>query len=83
MANRMDAIDRVMDSMLSVDLAERIVDLRADHSLQSRVDELADKCNEGLLTAEEREEYETYVEALTYISILQAKARALLKHQRA
>lgn len=30
---------------------------------------------------EERDEYETYVEALGYISILQAKARSLLKHQ--
>jgi hypothetical protein len=83
MNTKLAAIERVMDSLLTVDLAERIVDLRANEALQSRLDELGDKCNEGLLTPEEREEYETYVTAINYISILQAKARGLLKHQRA
>jgi hypothetical protein len=77
------AIERLMDSLLTIELAERIVDMRADERLQARLDELGDKCNEGLLTPEEREEYETYVSAINYISILQAKARGLLKHQRA
>ena len=40
---------------------------------QARIDELADKCTEGELTHEERAEYETYVRAGTFISILQAK----------
>lgn len=83
MNTKLAAIERVMDSLLTVDLAERIVDLRADEALQSRLDELGDKCNEGLLTPDEREEYDTYVAAINYISILQAKARGLLKHQRA
>ena len=80
---KMAAIDRLMDDVLTVDLAERIVGLRASPALQERIDELADKCTEGLLTPDEREEYESYVEAVGYISILQAKARAMLKHQRA
>jgi hypothetical protein len=80
---KLAAITRLMDSMLTVDLAERVVNLRADEALQARLDELAGKCNEGILTPEEREEYETYVEAVGYISILQAKARNLLKHQSA
>ena len=80
---KLTAIERVMDSLLTVDLAERIVDLRANRELQSRLDELGDKCNEGLLTPDEREEYEAYITANEYIAILQAKARSLLKHQRA
>jgi hypothetical protein len=47
------------------------------------MDELAQKCNEGRLTAEEREEYETSVRFANYLAILQAKARRLLKaHER-
>jgi transcriptional regulator with XRE-family HTH domain len=44
-----------------------------------RVDELAEKCNEGQLTSEERNEYEAYVQASTLIGILQAKARRILR----
>ena len=44
----------------------------------ARVEELAEKCDEGQLTAEERNEYEAYVQASTLIGILQAKARRLL-----
>jgi hypothetical protein len=36
------------------------------------------KCNEGELKAEGRAEYEAVVDAIDLISILQAKARALL-----
>ena len=43
------------------------------------MDELAEKCNEGLLSSEEREEYETGVRFANYLAIIQAKARRLLK----
>ena len=43
-----------------------------------RVEKLAEKCNEGKLTAKERAEYEAYVQASTLIGILQAKARRIL-----
>src|SRR5208282_2375695 len=43
-----------------------------------RVEKLAEKCNEGKLTANERAEYEAYVQASTLIGILQAKARRIL-----
>lgn len=78
---RLQVFERLIDSMLTADLAERIVEMRANTELQTRIDELAEKCTEGQLTAEEHDEYETYVEAIGYISILQAKARSLLKHQ--
>jgi hypothetical protein len=33
-----------------------MVPLRADAEMQARIEELADKCTEGRLTAEERDE---------------------------
>ncbi len=46
--------------------------------VEARLDELAEKCNEGRLTAAEQEQYEAYVEAIDLVSILQAKARRIL-----
>jgi hypothetical protein len=80
----------VLDEMLepvtrafSRDLAEALVDLRASPDAQSRISELAQKCNEGTLTAVEQGEYETYVHTLDLISVLQAKARSWLARHRA
>jgi hypothetical protein len=61
-----------------VDLARALAELRAHENLQARVAELAEKCNEGQLTPDERSEYETYVQASTLVGILQAKARRFL-----
>jgi hypothetical protein len=60
------------------EMAEKVANLRADPDVQARVDELADKCTEGELTAEERAEYESYVHAIRVIGVLQAQARSLL-----
>lgn len=57
-------------------VARVIAELRADPELQARIDELADRCNAGLLTEEERAEYTGYVEAIDLVAILQAEARA-------
>jgi hypothetical protein len=55
-----------------------LVDLRAQPDVQARIDELAEKCNDGGLTPVERAEYQDIVEAIDFISLLQAKARARL-----
>ncbi len=60
------------------EMAEKVADLRADPDVQARVDELADKCTEGELTAEERAEYESYVHAIRVIGVLQVQARSIL-----
>ncbi len=62
----------------TVDLARALAEWGADEKLQARVAELAEKCNEGQLTPDERSEYETYVQASTLVGILQAKARRVL-----
>jgi uncharacterized protein YnzC (UPF0291/DUF896 family) len=56
------------------------VNLRADPAVQERLDELADKSTEGTLTDDERAEYESYIHAIDFISVLQAQARRLLKN---
>jgi hypothetical protein len=62
-------------------LARKLVDLRADPALQSHIDMLRQKANEGTLTAEEDAEYKDFVEAVDVLAILQAKARQFLaKH---
>ena len=59
-------------------VARQILGLRADPALQTRLDALAAKANEGELTEHDREQYEAYVEAIDLIAILQAKARKIL-----
>ena len=84
MAVNQTFLDRMMDSVsdcLTSEGARKLVELRADAGTQQRVDELADKCTEGLLTPEEKEEYDAYVRLSTFIAILQAKARARLARQ--
>jgi hypothetical protein len=41
-------------------------------------DWLAERCNEGTLTPEERAEHEAYIRAIDLIGILQANVRAAL-----
>ena len=48
---------------------------------QDRIDELAEKCNEGTLSAEERAEYEDYIRVIHFLGIVQAKARAILARE--
>lgn len=64
---------------LTPEVAQRIVQLRADPLTQARLDELATKCNEGQLSDAEQQEYEAGVEVIDFIAILQSKARLLLK----
>jgi hypothetical protein len=75
-------LDRLVDPVVNTftpEVAKALVRLRADPQLQARMDELAEKCNEGQLTPEEREEYETSVRFANYLAIIQAKARRLLR----
>jgi uncharacterized protein YnzC (UPF0291/DUF896 family) len=82
-AATLDRLVELVVQTFSPEVAQAIIQLRADPQLQERMDELAEKCNEGRLTAEEREEYETSVRFANYLAILQAKARKLVKkHKR-
>jgi prophage DNA circulation protein len=63
---------------LSREVAQALVNVKASDTAQARISELAEKCNEGLLTSGERAEYESYVQAVDMISVLQTKARLWL-----
>ena len=63
---------------LGLKTARALAALRVNARTRARVEKLARKCNEGKLTADERAEYEAYVQASTLIGILQAKARRVL-----
>jgi hypothetical protein len=60
---------------LNGEAARALIEIKIDPKVQKRIDRLAEKCNEGKLTSEERDEYESYVSAGSLIAILQAKAR--------
>jgi hypothetical protein len=78
-ASLLDRIFEPFGEALTPESAARIVEMRADDEVQRRIDELADKCNEGELSEDERYEYDTYVRAIDFISIMQSKARQVLK----
>jgi hypothetical protein len=76
-----DILDRLLDPLgqaMTPEFASRVIAIRADPQVQQRVDYLADRCNEGLLTPSEREEYQDIVAAGQMIAILQAKAKRIL-----
>jgi hypothetical protein len=79
---RNSTLDRLVEPVVRTftpEVARALVQLRADPELQARMDELAEKCNEGRLTPEEREEYDTSVRFANYLAIIQARARRLLR----
>jgi hypothetical protein len=78
-------LDRILEpvsSSLNEEAARRILTLKADRKTRALVNKLADKCNEGELTPEERREYETYLMANHLVAILKARARILLSRKR-
>lgn len=75
------ALQRILDPVgrcLTPDVARALLGLRADAETQARLEELADKSTEGTLTEAERDEYQAYVSAIDFLTVLQSKARAML-----
>jgi len=58
--------------------AKLFANLQATPEMSARLEVLAEKCNEGELTAEERSEYENYVRVGNLFAILKAKGRKSL-----
>jgi hypothetical protein len=82
-ADTSPALNRLVGPLsecLTPESARRLLALKADPILQARVDYLAGRCTEGLLTPDERAEYGNYVAFGTFIAILKSKARQLLVH---
>ena len=60
------------------EVAKRVAELRADPAVQARIEELAEKCNEGTIAPEEMAEYDAYIQAMGVVAVLQKKARTLI-----
>ncbi len=76
-----EMLEQVLDPFvdcLTPEAARKVVALRAEPAVQTRLDQLADRANEGLLTSEERAEYEKFRATFHMITLLQSKARQLL-----
>lgn len=78
-ASILDKIFEPFGDVMTPETAARFVEMRADAEVQDRIDELADKCTAGELTNEERQEYDAYIQAIDFISIMQSKARQVLQ----
>ena len=77
----LEPLDRLLGpfkASMSLQAAQALAELDIDPGAQARLDVLAGLCNEGRLTAEERAEYEGYVEAIDIMNLIRLKARRLL-----
>ena len=75
------ALDQLLDPLalcLDAESAQRIAEFRVAPMVDQRVAELAERANEGLLTDDERSEYEALINAADFIDILKLKARRRL-----
>jgi hypothetical protein len=71
----LDGLLEPLSRCLDAESARRVVDFRIDAPVQERIDRLAERANEGILTDSERSEYEALINAADFISILKLKAR--------
>ena len=75
-------LDHMLDPVgrcLDAESAQRLIELKLSPDVQERIAKLADLCNEGMLTDEERDEYEALINAADFISILKMKVRRQLR----
>ncbi len=79
------ALDRLLEPFaqsLTPGAARALVNFHPDADTLADIADLAEKCNEGMLTRRERAEYAAYVRGIDLIAILQSKARQLLAKSR-
>jgi len=62
------------------DAVRAIMIMRMSAEMQERVEVIAHKSREGVLTAEEHRQYESYADTVAMICLLQAHARRVLSH---
>ena len=73
--------DRILDPLADCftdEVAARILEVRLDPDIQSRIAELAAKANEGELSNEERAEYELLIDKADLLGIFKSLARQVL-----
>jgi hypothetical protein len=71
----LDGLLEPLSRCLDVESARRVVELQVAPPVQERINTLAERANEGMLSDDERGEYEALINASDFISILKLKAR--------
>ena len=77
-----EALDGLLEPLsrcLDTESAQRVAEFRLNPALQARIDILAERANDGVLSDDERAEYEAFVDAADFISIFQIKSQRQLK----
>jgi hypothetical protein len=72
-ATTLDGLLESFSRCIDADSSRRLAAFNISAEAQARVDELAEKANEGALTETERGEYEAFISAADFISILKLK----------
>jgi hypothetical protein len=71
----LDGLPDPLTRCFDLESAQRVADFRIAAEVQETVNALAERANEGLLTDEERRDYEALINAADFIAILKLKAR--------
>jgi hypothetical protein len=74
----LESLANSVAACLDANSLSAIAHLELDPSTQDRLDELAEKANEGTLTSEERAEYQGFIGASEFLGLAQLRARARL-----
>ena len=74
----LDSLLEPFGECLTLEVAEKLVKLRANPEIIAKVEELAEKCNEGQPTADERDEHESYIH-VNNVMMMKAKVRKVLQ----
>jgi hypothetical protein len=75
-------LDGLLDPLsrcLGAASAQRVAEFRVPPPVQERIHLLAERANEGLLSQDERSEYEAIVNFVDFIAILKLKAQRYLE----
>ena len=78
-AANIDAMFSVVAESLNAGALRAIVDLRASPQDVERIEWLGERANEGLLTNDERQEYQSSIMFANFLVVLQSKARLKLQ----
>jgi hypothetical protein len=71
----LDSLIDPLTECLDTESARRLLEFRISPRVQERMEELGNRANEGVLTDDERSEYEALINATDFISLLKLKAR--------
>jgi hypothetical protein len=74
-ATVLDDILEPLSRCLDAESARRLVELHVPETVQERMNHFAELANEGLLTTDQREEYQALINAADIVSILKIKAK--------